>query len=96
MLKLSCFNKRIYKFNHDDIIVITILNRDYVNIFLYNNGGNIKIKVVTVRLLESLHTELSVEARKEGISLNQLCLTKLSKPLAWYAELAEATKEGKE
>ena len=53
------------------------------------------MKVVTVRLPESLHAELLVEARKDGVSLNQLCLTKLSKPLAWYAELAETNKEGR-
>jgi len=35
------------------------------------------------------------ETKSEGISLNQLCLAKLAKPLAWYAELAERTEEGR-
>jgi len=32
------------------------------------------------------------EAKKEGVSLNQLCVNKLSKPLAWYAELTASGK----
>jgi hypothetical protein len=44
-------------------------------------------------LPDSIHRELKDEAKGEGISLNQLCLAKLAKPLAWYAELAEEIKE---
>ena len=51
------------------------------------------MKTVTLRLPDSIHSELMAEAKSEGISLNQLCLAKLAKPLAWYAELAEETKE---
>ena len=54
------------------------------------------MKTITLRLPDSIHRELLAEAKKEGISLNQLCLAKLSKPLAWYAELGEKTMEGKE
>ena len=53
------------------------------------------MKTITLRLPNSIHRELLAEAKKEGISLNQLCLAKLSKPLAWHAELAEKTIEGK-
>jgi predicted HicB family RNase H-like nuclease len=58
-------------------------------------GGD-KLKTVTLRLPNSTHRELLAEAKKEGISLNQLCLAKLSKPLEYYAELGEKTLEGKE
>ena len=51
------------------------------------------MKQLTIRVPDSLHRELAGEAKKEGVSLNQLCVIKLSKPLAWYAELAEKTKE---
>jgi predicted HicB family RNase H-like nuclease len=58
-------------------------------------GGD-RLKTIIVRVPDSLHRELKGEAKKEGVSLNQLCLAKLSKPLAWYAELADVTKERKE
>jgi predicted HicB family RNase H-like nuclease len=61
---------------------------------LYKGGD--KLKTITLRLPNSIHRELLAEAKKEGISLNQLCLAKLSKPLAYHAELAEKTIEGKE
>ena len=51
------------------------------------------MKTVTLRLPDSIHSELLAEAKSEGISLNQLCLAKLAKPLAWYAELAQENKE---
>lgn len=54
------------------------------------------MKVVTVRLPESLHTELLDEAKKEGVSLNQLCLTKLARPLAWYRQRLPENDKGKE
>jgi predicted HicB family RNase H-like nuclease len=44
------------------------------------------LKVITVRVPESLHKELLQEAKKEGVSLNQLCLTKLARPLDWYIQ----------
>lgn len=51
------------------------------------------MKTLTPRLPDSIHSELKAEAKGEGISVNQLCLAKLAKPLAWYAELAEETEE---
>jgi hypothetical protein len=39
------------------------------------------VAVITARVPESLHRELLSEAKKEGVSLNQLCLTKLARPL---------------
>ncbi len=51
------------------------------------------MKAINVRLPNSIHRELLAEAKREGISLNQLCLAKLSKPLAWYAELAAKNEE---
>ncbi len=44
------------------------------------------MKVITVRVPESLHKELLDEAKREGVSLNQLCLTKLARPLDWYRQ----------
>ncbi len=44
------------------------------------------MKMITVRVPDSLHEELLAEARKEGVSLNQLCLTKLARPLDWYRQ----------
>lgn len=38
-------------------------------------------KRITLRVPRSLHAALKKEAHSEGISLNQLCLTKLSIPL---------------
>ena len=69
-------------------------NKTKANIIAYTlqKGGD-KLKTVTLRLPDSIHRELLAEAKKEGISLNQLCLAKLSKPLAWHAELAEKTIE---
>ena len=48
-------------------------------------GGDL-LKVINVRLPNSLHRELLEEAKKEGVSLNQLCLTKLARPLDWYVQ----------
>ena len=50
--------------------------------------------MVTVRIPDSLHNELLDEAKREGVSLNQLCLTKLARPLDWYRQRILA-KEGK-
>lgn len=36
------------------------------------------MKVITVRLSESLHSTLKEEAYQSRISLNQLCITKLT------------------
>jgi predicted HicB family RNase H-like nuclease len=44
------------------------------------------MKVVAVRVPDSLHKELRQEAKKEGVSMNQLCLTKLARPLDWYVQ----------
>ena len=35
------------------------------------------------------------EAKREGVSLNQLCLTKLARPLGWYRQ-KDSLKKGKE
>jgi hypothetical protein len=64
----------------------------YTIVYLMQKGGGI-LKTVTLRLPKSIHGELLAEAKNEGISLNQLCLAKLAKPLSWYADLAEETKE---
>jgi predicted HicB family RNase H-like nuclease len=48
-------------------------------------GGN-SLRIISVRLPNSLHKELVEEAKKEGVSLNQLCLTKLARPLDWYIQ----------
>ena len=66
----------------------------HANIIAYLiQKGDDKLNTVTLRLPDSIHSELMAEAKSEGISLNQLCLAKLAKPLAWYAELAKETKE---
>jgi hypothetical protein len=44
------------------------------------------LKVIGVRVPDTLHRELLEEAKKEGVSLNQLCLTKLARPLDWYRQ----------
>lgn len=44
------------------------------------------MKQLTVRVPVSLHRELLDEAKREGVSLNQLCLTKLARPLEWYRQ----------
>jgi predicted HicB family RNase H-like nuclease len=43
-------------------------------------------KQLTLRVPRTLHTELLEEAEREGTSLNQLCLTKLARPLDWYRQ----------
>ncbi len=75
--------------------VLTDKTISYIITYTLQKGGD-KLKTVTLRLPDSIHRELLAEAKKEGVSLNQLCLAKLSKPLAWYAELGEKTIEGKE
>jgi predicted HicB family RNase H-like nuclease len=39
-----------------------------------------------LRLPRSLHRDLKDEARREGMSLNTLCVTKLARPLAGEAK----------
>ena len=51
------------------------------------------MKMITVRVPDSLHNELLDEAKREGVSLNQLCLTKLARPLGWYRQRHQ--KKGK-
>jgi hypothetical protein len=48
--------------------------------------GVIRLKAISVRVPHSLHAELIEEAKREGVSLNQLCLTKLARPLEWYRQ----------
>jgi len=55
-------------------------------------GGD-RLKTVIVRVPDSLHRELKEEAKKEGVSLNQLCLTKLARPLDWYRQRSLEDKE---
>jgi len=42
------------------------------------------LKVIGLRVPDTLHKELLEEAKREGVSLNQLCLVKVSRPLDWY------------
>ncbi len=44
------------------------------------------IKMISVRVPDSLHFELLDEAKREGVSLNLLCVSKLSRPLDWYRQ----------
>jgi hypothetical protein len=87
----------------------TILNRDllfvkyhvdtiYISIYIITipmKGGD-RLKQVIVRVPDSLHRELKEEAKKEGVSLNQLCLTKLARPLDWYRQKSIENMKGKE
>lgn len=54
----------------------------------------ISLKAISVRVPQSLHAELLEEAKREGVSLNQLCLAKLARPLEWYRQ--RDAKEEKE
>ncbi len=54
------------------------------------------MKQISVRVPDSLHLELLEEAKKEGVSLNQLCLTKLARPLGWYRQRDMEAKERRE
>jgi predicted HicB family RNase H-like nuclease len=54
------------------------------------------MKMITVRVPNSLHKELLEEKKREGVSLNQLCLTKLARPLDWYRQRIPEKEEGKE
>jgi predicted HicB family RNase H-like nuclease len=58
-------------------------------------GGD-SLKAINVRLPNSLHKELLGEAKKEGVSLNQLCLTKLARPLDWYVQRKPEKEKRKE
>jgi predicted HicB family RNase H-like nuclease len=52
-------------------------------------GDNLRenTKQLTLRIPRTLHAELLEEAEREGTSLNQLCLTKLARPLDWYRQM---------
>jgi predicted HicB family RNase H-like nuclease len=52
------------------------------------------MKQISVRVPATLHAELLEEAKREGVSLNQLCLTKLARPLDWYRQ-KDAGKDDK-
>ncbi len=54
------------------------------------------MRMITVRVPDSLHLELTEEAKKEGVSLNQLCLTKIARPLGWYRQKDLETEKRKE
>ena len=54
------------------------------------------MRQIAVRVPDSLHAELSDEAKREGVSLNQLCLTKLARPLDWYRQKGAEKEERKE
>ena len=58
--------------------------------------GGVPLKIVTVRVPDSLHKELLEEAKTEGVSLNQLCLTKLARPLGWYRQKQTDNAERRE
>lgn len=53
-------------------------------------------KQLSIRVPKSLHAELLEEAKKEGVSLNQLCLAKLARPLDWYRQRTAKDQEKKE
>ena len=53
-------------------------------------------KQLTVRVPKTLHAELLEEAKREGVSLNQLCVFKLARPANWYRQRVPETEEGKE
>ena len=53
-------------------------------------------KQLTVRIPKTLHAELLEEAKREGVSLNQLCLFKLARPADWYRQNVPEIKERKE
>jgi hypothetical protein len=72
----------------------TIYNIIYI-IYKSLKGGD-GLKQVIVRVPDSLHSELKEEAKKEGVSLNQLCLTKLARPLDWYRQKSMENMKGKE
>lgn len=55
--------------------------------------GVINLKAISVRVPQSLHAELLEEAKREGVSLNQLCLTKLARPLDWYRQKESEKKD---
>lgn len=42
------------------------------------------------------HRDLLEKAKREGVSLNQLCLTKLARPLDWYRQKTSEREERKE
>jgi hypothetical protein len=63
--------------------------------YIYTMKGGDRLKAISVRVPVSLHSYLHKEAIKEGISLNQLCLTKLSIPLAYFAKRSSGEKERK-
>jgi len=74
------------------LLTLTKWAHSYIIAYLNQKGGD-NLKTVTLRLPDSIYSELMGEAKSEGISLNQLCLAKLAKPLEWYAELADKTNE---
>jgi hypothetical protein len=63
---------------------------------MYGKGGGNLRKQLTVRVPKTLHAELLEEAKREGVSLNQLCLFKLARPANWYRQRVPETEEGKE
>jgi predicted HicB family RNase H-like nuclease len=54
------------------------------------------MKMMSVRVPETLHRDLLEKAKREGVSLNQLCLTKLARPLDWYRQKTSQREERKE
>jgi hypothetical protein len=63
---------------------------------MYGKGGGNLRKQLTVRIPKTLHAELLEEAKREGVSLNQLCLFKLSRPANWYRQNVPEIKGRKE
>jgi hypothetical protein len=68
----------------------------HAHIILYKNNGGDELKQISVRVPESLHRELLDEAKREGVSLNQLCLTKLARPLDWYRQRVPEKQKAEE
>jgi hypothetical protein len=85
-------------FYRDLLIVKYHIDNIYTIIYIITipiKGGD-SLKQVIVRVPDSLHRELKEEAKKEGVSLNQLCLTKLARPLDWYRQKSMEDMKGKE
>ena len=62
---------------------------------MYGKGGESLRKQLTVRVPKTLHAELLEEAKREGVSLNQLCLFKLARPANWYRQRVPETEKRK-
>jgi predicted HicB family RNase H-like nuclease len=72
---------------------LTVYQLAYIIASQKDREEEARMKMITVRIPESLHSELLDEAKREGVSLNQLCLTKLARPLDWYRQKTKEIEE---